>query len=245
MECIPKFHRLPCTENSLLTRKCPFRTHSNPHKHFCHTVTGIKIIIYNQCLKTLQLSDLFYVFVLRLNPKWQTNNKFRTFALLCPDLNCSTHHIHNILGNSHAKPCALGSADCGSPLPLKRGKNLLYKFRTHADSVIFYPNLVQLPAFYCPWVLFEPNRNCSSCRCKLNRIGQKIQQHLVESCLITINILICNIHCIHIKLQLLCMNLSANNCLQIMKHIRQTDLCLFQMDLSTLNTAHIQYIIDQ
>ena len=30
-----------------------------------------------------------------------------------------------------------------------------------------------------------------------------------------------------------------------MKHIRQTDFCFFQMDLSALNPAHIQYIIDQ
>ena len=30
-----------------------------------------------------------------------------------------------------------------------------------------------------------------------------------------------------------------------MKHLRQTDLRFFQVDLSALNTAHIQYIIDQ
>ena len=57
MEGIPKLHRLSCTQNSLLTGKCPFRTHSNPHKHFCHAVTGIKIVIYNQTIpesRTLQ-----------------------------------------------------------------------------------------------------------------------------------------------------------------------------------------------
>ena len=41
------------------------------------------------------------------------------------------------------------------------------------------------------------------------------------------------------------MDLPTDDRLQIMKHIRQTDLCLFQMYLSTLNPAHIQYIIDQ
>ena len=41
------------------------------------------------------------------------------------------------------------------------------------------------------------------------------------------------------------MDLSTDDRLQIMKHIRQTDLCFFQLDLSTLNPAHIQYIIDQ
>ena len=41
------------------------------------------------------------------------------------------------------------------------------------------------------------------------------------------------------------MDLPADDRLQVMKHIRQTDLCLFQMDLSTLNPAHIQDIVDQ
>ena len=37
---------------------------------------------------------------------------------------------------------ALRSAHSGSPLPLKRRKDLLYKFLTHADSIILYPDLV-------------------------------------------------------------------------------------------------------
>ena len=107
-----------------------------------------------------------------------------------------------------------------SPAPSqKRRKNLLYKFLTHADSVILYPDLVQFTAFYCPRVLFETDRNRSACRCKLNRIRQEIQQHLIQSSLVTVDILIRNIHGIHIKFQLLRMNLPADNRLQIMKHI--------------------------
>ena len=183
--------------------------------------------------------------VSRLNPKWQTNNKFSPFALFCLDLNASAHQIHNILGNGHAKPCSLGSADCGSPLPLKRRKDLLYKFLTHADSVILYPDLVQSTAFCCPRELFQPNRNGTSCRCKLDCIGQKIQQHLIQTRLVTIDVLIRHIHSIYIEFQLLCMDLPADNRLQVMKHTRQTDLCFFQMDLSALNPAHIQDIVDQ
>ena len=41
------------------------------------------------------------------------------------------------------------------------------------------------------------------------------------------------------------MDLPTNDRLQVMKHIRQADLCFFQMDFSTLNPAHIQYIVDQ
>ena len=108
--------------------------------------------------------------LLRLKPKWQTDNEFSTFALLCLNLNRSAHHIHNILGNGHAKPCTLSPADCGSALSLKRRKNLLYKFRTHSDSIILYPDLVQFNALYRPRELLQPDRNRSSCGSKLNCI---------------------------------------------------------------------------
>ena len=129
-----------------------------------------KIVVYNPCLKPFQLRDLRYAMMLRLSPKWQTDDKFSAFALFCLNRNGASHHIHNILGDGHAKSCALGSADCGSPLPLKRRKDLLYKFLTHADSVILYPDLVQCTAFYCCRTLFQPDRNGSACRSKLNCI---------------------------------------------------------------------------
>ena len=150
MEGISQFHRLPCTENSFPAGKCPFWAHSNPHKHFCHAVTGIEVIIYNQCLKAFQFCNLLYTVLLRLNPEWQTDNEFSTFALCRLNLNGPAHHIHNILGDCHAKSCTLSPADCGSTLPLKRRKDLLHKFLTHTDSVILYPDLVQCTAFCCP-----------------------------------------------------------------------------------------------
>ena len=142
MECITQLYRLPCTKNRLLTRKCPFRTHSNLCKHLCHAVTGIKIIVYHQCLKTFQRWDLLYTMMLRLDPQRQSYNKFRTFALFCLNPNISAHHIHNILGNGHTQSCTLSPADCGTSLTLKRRKKFLYKFLTHTDSVILYPDLI-------------------------------------------------------------------------------------------------------
>ena len=83
MECISKFQRLPCTQNSLFTEKCPFGTHPNLHKHLRHTVTGIKIIIDNQCFQTFQLCDFLCAAVLRLKSQCQADNKFGAFALFC------------------------------------------------------------------------------------------------------------------------------------------------------------------
>ena len=41
------------------------------------------------------------------------------------------------------------------------------------------------------------------------------------------------------------MNLTADDGFNIVKHIRQIDFHLIQLNLATLNTAHIQYIINK
>ena len=180
-----------------------------------------------------------------LNPKWQTDNKFGAFSLLGLNLNGAAHHLHNVLGNGHAQSCALNFAHGGGALSLKGGEYLLRKFLAHSDSVILYPDFVQRAALYCLRELLQPDGNGSACGSKLDRIGQKIQQHLVQPRFIAVNILVGHIHGIHIKFQLLCVDLPADNGFQVVEHIRKTDRCFLQMNLSGFNAAHIQNIIDQ
>ena len=156
--------------------------------------------------------------MLRLKSQCQADNKFGAFALFCLNFNRSSHHIHNVLSNGHTKACPLSPADGGSPLPFKRRKNLLYKFRTHADSTVFYTDLIQTTVFCFSRELFQPNGNGSTGRRKFDRIGQKIQQYLIQTRLIAIDVLIRHIHSIHIKLQLLRMDLPTDNGFQIMEH---------------------------
>ena len=172
MERIPQLHRLPGPENSLLAGECPFRPHANLYQHLCHAVAGIEIVVYDQGLQALQLRDLLYTALHRLDPQGQTDRKFGALALLCLDLDGAAHHVHDVLGDGHAKACALGPADGGGPLPLKGRKNLLHKFLAHADSVVLDPELIQCAALGRSRELLQPDRNRSACRGKLDRIGQ-------------------------------------------------------------------------
>ena len=119
MKSIPQFHGLSGTKNGFFTGQRPFRTHSHLHKHLCHTVTGIKIIVYHQSLQSLQLCDLFFTMMFRLNTQCQTDNKFTALPLLSLNINGTAHHIHNVFGDSHAKSRTLDPADCRSPLTFK------------------------------------------------------------------------------------------------------------------------------
>ena len=172
MERIPQLHRLPGPENSLLAGECPFRPHANLYQHLCHAVTGIEIVVYNQRFQALQLRDLLYTATRRLDPQRQTDCKFGALALLCLDLNGAAHHIHDVFGDGHAKACALGPADGGGPLPLKGRKDLLHKFLTHADPVVFDPELIQCAALGRSRKLLQPDRNRPARWGELDRIGQ-------------------------------------------------------------------------
>ena len=79
----------------------------------------------------------------------------------------------------------------------------------------------------------------------LHRITQQIQQYLIQAQFIAINVLVQHIHCIDIQFKLLGMNIRLQNTPQPMENIRQAAGLLIQMDLSALNPAHIQNIIDQ
>ncbi len=54
-----------------------------------------------------------------------------------------------------------------------------------------------------------------------------------------------DINCIHIQIQLFCMNIRLKNVAQIMQNVRQAARLFFQMYFPALNTAHIQNIVYQ
>ena len=119
------------------------------------------------------------------------------------------------------------------------------KFLAHADTGILHTNFVQPLALRRPGKLGYPDRHRASGGRKLDGIRQQIQQNLIQAGLVTEYILIGYIHDIHVKFQLLGMNLTADDGLDIMKDIRQVSFRLLQVDFTAFDSAHIQDIIDE
>ena len=61
---------------------------------------------------------------------------------------------------------------------------------------------------------------------ELDRIGQQVQQHLIQTGLVTVHILVGDIYDVHVLLQLFGMNLPADDGLNIMENIGQVDFLL-------------------
>ena len=115
----------------------------------------------------------------------------------------------------------------------------------HADAVVLDAELVLPAAAHRSGKLPHPHRDCAARRGELDGVRQQVQQHLIQPGLITVDILIGHIHGIHIKLQLLCVDLPADDGFQVVQHIRKVDFHFFQMNLSAFDTAHIQHIVDE
>ena len=236
---------LPRAQHRFLAGKGPLRPHSHLDQHLCHAVAGVEIVVHHQSLQTLQLGDLFHRAVLCLHPQRHTNDKLAALALRCLHLNGAAHHIHDVFGDGHAKAGALDTADRGGALPLKRLKDFFGKFRAHADAVVLDAELVLPAAAHLPGKLAHPHRDRAARRGKLDGVGQQVQQDLVQPGLIAVDILVGHIHRIHIKLQLFCVDLPADDGFQIVQHLRKVDFHLFQMELSAFDAAHIQHIVDE
>ena len=175
----------------------------------------------------------------------QADDKLAALALRCLHLDGAAHHIHDIFGNGHAKAGTLYPAYRGGALPLEGFKDLLRELLAHTNAVVLDAELILPAAAHLTGKLPHPHRDRAARRGKLDGVGQQIQQYLIQPGLIAVDVLIGHIHGVHIKLQLLCINLSADDGFQVVQHIRKVDFHLFQMDLSAFNAAHIQHIVDE
>ena len=115
----------------------------------------------------------------------------------------------------------------------------------HADAVVLDAELVLPAAAHRSGKLPHPHRDRAARRGELDGVGQQVQQYLIQPGLIAVDVLIGHIHGIHIKLQLLCVDLPADDGFQVVQHIRKVDFHFFQMDLSAFDAAHIQHIVDE
>ena len=107
----PQFHGLACTKNASL----PESVHSERIPTFTSIFVTLSQVLKSSsttnALRPSSSAIFLYTALLRLDPQWKTDYKFSSFALLCPEPQWFPHHIHNILGNGHAKPGALSPAN--------------------------------------------------------------------------------------------------------------------------------------
>ena len=168
-----------------------------------------------------------------------------TYALLTFYRYGTIHHIYDIFRNRHSQAGSLYFTDGTAVFPLKRFKNMGNKFLTHTDTGIFNTEIIVCVTCRRSRLLYNPNTDNTARSRIFHSITEQIEEYLIQTQFVPINIFIQNIHCIDIQLKLLCANIRLQNIAQPMQNVGQTTLLFLQAHLPAFNTAHIQHIIDQ
>ena len=166
-------------ENGLPAGGSPLGAHAYLAKHLRHAIAGLKIVIHNQRPQSLELhSGFFFKHYIRKR-KIKAHSKGSALAQLALHFNSTTHHIHSVLGNGHPQACALDAANSGTLFALEGLKNMPQKLLAHANTAITNDEIIMGIARL--FGLLLPNRKGyhATNRCKLGRITQNINQHLV------------------------------------------------------------------
>ena len=223
----------------------PVRPHADGGQHLGHTGTGIKIIVHHKRPQALKLRNDLLPYRTGTGPELKCHRKCRSLSDLTGDGNRSVHHIHNVLGNRHAKTGTLNAADRTRPLSLKGFKHMLQKLLTHADSGILYLEFIRSMTFESRSFLQNPNSHNTAGFCKFHGVAQKVQKNLIQSEPVTHHMFIHHICRIDIKFQLPGCNIRLHDRLQIMHDLRKGCLFFFDLHLAAFDAAHIQHVVDQ
>ena len=172
-------------------------------------------------------------------------DEFAALARFAFDRDGAAHHIHDVLGDGHTQAGTLNAADGGAFLPAERLKDVLLELFAHTNAIVLDAELIAATALGRTVLLGNADADRTACGSELDGVGQNVQQDLVQPGLIAVDILVGHIHRVHIKFQLFCVDLPADNGFQIVQHIRKVDFHLFQMELSAFDAAHIQHIVDE
>ena len=234
-----------CTNDSFLSVIGPVRPHTDFPEHGTHGEARIGVIVCHQRPQTVQFRKRFNSCCIHTDFAGKLHDKLAALAFRGINANRTAHHIHDIFRDCHTKSCALDPADGAGSLTGKSFKNRLLEFFAHPNSGILDSKFKIRCFLGCRGFFDHAKADHSAAWCKLDCIRQDIQQDLVEAKLIRDNILMDDILRIYIQIQLFCRHIRLNDRSEIVNHIRQMYIRVFNVDLSALYPAHIQNIIDQ
>ena len=130
-------------------------------------------------------------------------------------------------------------------MPLERLEDALGERRAHADAGVADAELILRAAAQRTGVLADADRDRAARRGELDGVGQQVEQDLPEARPVAADVLVRHVDRVHVQLELLGVHLSADDGLDVVQHIGQADLALFEMELAALDAAHVQDVVDE
>ncbi len=162
--------------------------------------------------------------------------KFTSGAGLTLHLDHAAHRLHNALCDRHPKTGSLNLRYLGRRLPRKRLKNLFAEFRRHSDAGILHP---EMAAHIClsrrGILLRQIDIDSSVFRRKFNRVGEQINQNLIQPDTVTVHVLRLDLLNKNIKMLVFLPNLRLHDIHNTVHRLAQGDLIHIQGQLAALD----------
>ena len=238
-------HGKLCTHYRFLAAGGPVGPHADVPKHFADRAAGIHVIIHHQSANALELFDFPILRRIVAQAELEVHDEFRAATHFALHFDGTTHHIHNVFGDGHAKAGALDATDGGTLLAGKSFEEMLLEILAHADAIVFHMDFILCIALQLHRILFHAYSHRATGIGELQRITQKIQQHLIQTQTIAVHIFIRYTHSVEEKIDPLRHDVSLQNRAEVMEHIRQMHFLLLDLHHATLDAAHVKHVIDE
>ena len=245
VEGIPIIVGLLRPEDGLATRGSPLRAHADLSQHLGNTVAGLEIIVHNKSAQTLQLHSVLFFVHHAAQGKIEAHSKGAAPVDLALHLDGAAHHVHRVLGDSHAQSRALDAADSGALFPFEGVKYMLQKVVAHADAAVADDEIIMgMTGLFGLFLTNSEGHHATNGR-ELGRVAQNIDKHLVQAQGVENKLLVLHINGVHIKLQAFGPHLGTNHIHQIMNTLGEIAFLLLNDNLAAFNAAHIQNIVNE
>ena len=161
------------------------------------------------------------------------------------DLYIAVHHIHDVLGDRHAKPGALDATDSCAVFSGKSLEYMLEILLGHSDAVVFYRELVRRMALYAARLLDKPDDDVSAGLRELDCVSNDIEQNLVQPELVCDHVLVHHVLRIDKEVLVFCLDEALYHRAKVVQQVWDVDVCLLELYRAALYTAHIEDVVYQ
>ena len=179
------------------------------------------------------------------DPQLQVHPEKGALVHLAEHLDGAAHQFHNALGDGHTQAGALDLVGGAVLRPGKGVEDGLQVFRRHAVAVVLHLDadvLVLAGALFQP---DEPQPDMAALRRVLHRVGQQIDQDLVDPGFVPHQILMADACHLQVELLLFRLGHGLDDGVRRGNHIAQGELLQIERYFSALNFRDIQNVVDQ
>ncbi len=187
-------------------------------------------------------------FFIRIGRFFQIHHDVERAALVdfAVDQNLAMHRVHDVFGNRHAKAAAFRARDAQVVVAGERFENDFLKVLAKPDSRIRHDKMdFDVLIGNRRRLLVQTDTNAALFRRELDRVGHKVEQHLIEAQRVAIHVFSDDVRNRDVEILMFRLHLRLHERDEVVDDRLQGHDVVGQRHFSALDFRHVQYVVDQ